>query len=132
MFDVSCGCTVKGNVPDLSGHTMLQLQKIAQEAVSNAIKHGKARNVSISLVNEEEQLALMIKNDGLPFSVPAGKQNRMGLRIMNYRASTIGATLDIKAANKSGTIVTCQLPLKNGSKPGRAMIPELESANAMP
>jgi hypothetical protein len=58
---------------------------------------------------------LTIKNDGLPFLQPAGARNRMGLRIMNYRASTIGATLEIKPLHKSGTLVTCALPLNHDS-----------------
>jgi hypothetical protein len=40
----------------------------------------------------------------------------MGLRIMNYRANTIGATFDIKPNHKNGTIVTCALPVKNGAR----------------
>ena len=101
--------------PELPEHTTLQLYKIAQEAVSNAIKHGKATQVTIGLHRQSEQLVMTIKNDGAPFAQPASK-NRMGLRIMNYRASTIGATVDIKPLEKGGTTVTCTLPLKNSPK----------------
>ena len=55
---------------------------------------------------------ITIKNDGLPFSPPAAAKNRMGLRIMNYRANTIGGHLEIKSPEKAGTVVTCSLPLK--------------------
>ncbi len=114
MFDIPCGLRTKGELPELPSHTTLQLYKIAQEAVSNAIKHGKARHVSISLLQENENLVLTIRNDGLPFAQPANAKDRMGLRIMNYRASTIGATLEIKPAEKAGTLVSCALPTKNG------------------
>jgi signal transduction histidine kinase len=117
MFEITCGFSTKGTVPDLQAHTMLQLYKIAQEAVSNAIKHGKATQVAIALAGQEDQLTLTIKNDGVPFAEPVVAKNRMGLRIMNYRANTIGAVLDIKPMNKSGTLVTCVLPIKNGPKP---------------
>jgi hypothetical protein len=40
----------------------------------------------------------------------------MGLRIMNYRANTIGAILEIKALDKSGTLVVCTVPVNNGSR----------------
>jgi hypothetical protein len=40
----------------------------------------------------------------------------MGLRIMNYRANTIGATLEILPQEKSGTLVTCTLPLRSSPK----------------
>jgi len=117
MFDIPCGLSFKGALPELPSHTTLQLYKIAQEAVSNAIKHGKARRVSIGLSHENQNLLMTIRNDGLPFSQPASAKGRMGLRIMNYRASTIGATLEIKAVDKAGTLVCCALPTNNEHKP---------------
>jgi len=117
MFDIPCGFNLRGALPQLPSDTTVQLYKIAQEAVSNAIKHGKARHVSIALlVQENEHLVLTIKNDGLTFSQPVNAKDRMGLRIMNYRASTIGATLEIKPAEKAGTLVCCEVPIKNGHK----------------
>jgi signal transduction histidine kinase len=115
MFQLPCGFTVKGVVPELPHDTTLQLYKIAQEAVSNAIKHGKPSHVDILLTNGDDELMLSIKNDGLPFAEPANAKDRMGLRIMNYRANTIGALVEIKPQRGSGTIVTCALPLKNGA-----------------
>jgi len=116
LFDIPCGCNVKGSLPELPSHTTVQLYKIAQEAVSNAIKHGKARQVNIRLAKQNEHVVMTIRNDGLPFSQPQSSKNRMGLRIMNYRASTIGAILEIKPIEKSGTLVTCTLPVDNGHR----------------
>jgi len=123
MFDLSCKFNVKGAIPALPEHTTMQLYKIAQESVSNAIKHGKATCVAIGLTRNGEHLVMTVKNDGLPFSAEAQHKNRMGLRIMNFRANTIGASLEIEPDNNTGTIVTCALPVKNGSRamrPGRA------------
>jgi hypothetical protein len=53
---------------------------------------------------------LQIRNDGVPFPVDREPSKRMGLRIMNFRARTIGGTLDIRANGNSGTIVTCTVP----------------------
>jgi signal transduction histidine kinase len=114
MFSIPCDFAAKGTVPALPDHTTLQLYKIAQEAVSNAIKHGKATEVSLGLARSAARLTLTIKNDGLPFSPPPVPTKRMGLRIMNYRANTIGASLEIKPLNRSGTLVTCGLSLKGG------------------
>lgn len=119
LFGISCSLSIKGGLPELPPNTAAQLYKIAQEAVSNAIKHGKATQVVISLTRHNNQLVITVKNDGLPFSQPAHAKNRMGLRIMNYRASTIGATLDIKPLDKSGTLVSCVLPIKSDSKLGQ-------------
>ncbi len=118
MFEIPCAFSIKGALPELPQHTMIQLYKIAQEAVSNAIKHGKASQVSVSLVKQQDQLVLTIKNDGLPFCQPTNK-NRMGLRIMNYRASTINGTLEIKPLDKSGTVVTCCVPIDGAKVPRR-------------
>jgi signal transduction histidine kinase len=115
MFGITCALSVKGALPELPKHSTIQLYKIAQEAVSNAIKHGKATEVLVSLVKSGDKLVLTIRNNGLPFSQPATAKNRMGLRIMNYRANTIGASLEIKPQEKHGTIVTCYLLVKNGT-----------------
>jgi len=116
MFGIPCQCTVKGEIPLLPENASAQFYKIAQEAVSNAIKHGKASCVWISVTASAQKLIVTIKNDGIPFSPPANPKARMGLRTMNYRANTIGATFEIKPNQKNGTIVTCVLPVKNGAK----------------
>src|SRR5438046_9740163 len=99
----------------------MHLYKISQEAVSNAIKHGKATHVSITLGNEGYTLRLSIENDGAPFAPPTSK-HRLGLRIMHYRANSISATLDIKRGEKAGTSVTCILPLETPGKWARRQI----------
>jgi signal transduction histidine kinase len=128
MFDIPCAFSAKGVMPGMPENTLLQLQKITQEAVSNAIKHGKATQVAISVVTSADGLLLTIKNDGLPFSVPETARNRMGLRIMKYRANTIGAKLEIKAKGKNGTTVTCSLPATNGAGLGQALASSRDKA----
>jgi len=119
MFGIPCECTLKGEIPPLPENTSAQFYKIAQEAISNAIKHGKASCVWISVTTSQQKLVVTIKNDGIPFSPPANPKARMGLRTMNYRANTVGATFEIKPNQKNGTIVTCVLPLKIAAKHGR-------------
>jgi signal transduction histidine kinase len=131
MFDTPCVLTVKGSVPALPGNITLQLHKIAQEAVSNAIKHGQARQVSISLLKKNGHLILTIKNDGLPFNQPDPSKNRMGLRIMNYRANTIGAVLEVKPSEQSGTVVTCAVPISNGTAKDRRAPASAPAAEAI-
>ncbi len=116
MFGIPCVFALKGELPELAGNVTMQFYKIAQEAISNAIKHGKATQLSISIHRGTDKLLLTVKNDGAPYSPPIDAKNRMGLRIMNYRANTIGAEFEIKPNQKNGTIVTCALPFKNGTK----------------
>jgi signal transduction histidine kinase len=116
MFDIPCAFNSKGALPELPQYTTMQLYKIAQEALSNAIKHGRASQVGIGLVKHHANLVMTVKNDGRPFTPATDSKTHMGLRIMNYRANTIGASLEIKPLEKSGTLVTCALPIKNGAK----------------
>jgi two-component system, NarL family, sensor histidine kinase UhpB len=111
LFAITCRFKVDGEIPPLEPHTVGELYKIAQEAVTNAIKHGKAKKVGISLTNGSDRLVLTIQNDGLPFPDLQSHSTGMGLRIMNYRASLIGASLEVKGIAK-GTRVTCSMPLE--------------------
>jgi two-component system, NarL family, sensor histidine kinase UhpB len=111
LFAITCRFKVDGEIPPLEPHTVGELYKIAQEAVTNAIKHGKAKKVGISLTNGSDRLVLTIQNDGLPFPDLNSQSTGMGLRIMNYRASLIGASLEVKGIGK-GTRVTCSMPLE--------------------
>ncbi len=129
MFGLPCTLVIKDELPPLPANTTMQFYKIAQEAISNAVKHGKATKVWITAASVGDKLVLTVKNDGLPFSLPEGKKNRMGLRIMRYRANTVGATFDIKPNQKNGTVCTCTLPLTKGAvvKPANGAEPPLNA-----
>jgi signal transduction histidine kinase len=112
LFKISCRYKAEGPLPSLESTIASQLYKIAQEAVTNAIKHAKAKSVSISLANGSGAIILTVHNDGLPFPNLKGSSPGMGLRIMNYRASLIGASLEIKGDGPRGTRLICSLPLE--------------------
>ncbi len=111
-FNISCTFKADGIPPSLEPHAVVQFYKIAQEAVTNAIKHGKADRVGIKVANGDGHLVLTIQNNGKPFPDMRSRSTGMGLRIMNYRANLLGASLDVKAKGPDGTLVTCSLPLK--------------------
>jgi signal transduction histidine kinase len=119
LFSISCRFEAQGRIPSLEPAVVGQLYKIAQEALTNAIKHGKARRVGISLSNGGASVILKIRNDGLPFPDLKSRSTGMGLRIMNYRASLIGATLEVGGRSPRGTLVTCSLPLEAKEAPLR-------------
>jgi PAS domain S-box-containing protein len=112
LFGISCRVTLEGPTPALDSSMVTQLYKIAQEALTNAIKHGKAKRVAIHLVNASDKLSLTIQNNGLPFPDLESHATGMGLRIMNYRSSLIGGSLEIKGMGSRGTVVICTLPLE--------------------
>jgi signal transduction histidine kinase len=86
------------------------LFRIAQEALSNAIRHGEATGITISLTSTHHRLTLAIIDDGVGLSVTPEESTGMGLHIMNYRARMIGATLQAERHAARGTIVRCILP----------------------
>ena len=112
LFRISCRFEGNGPIPPLDSNMASQLYKIAQEAVTNAIKHAKAKSVGIRLANGSGGIVLTVQNDGLPFPSLEGSSTGMGVRIMNYRANLIGATLKINGTGPSGTAVVCSLPLE--------------------
>lgn len=118
LFSISCRFHVAGEIAPLKPNVVSQLYKIAQEAVTNAVKHGKAKEVQIDLSNGSGKIVLTIHNSGVPFPELKSRHAGMGLRIMNYRASVIGASLEVKGTKPGGTRVTCSLPPLQDREPG--------------
>jgi signal transduction histidine kinase len=94
--------------------TATHLYLIAQEAVTNAIRHGRARQlvIRLALYAHGGELTVRDNGSGLVPVAPAdsGEQDGdgQGLRIMRYRADVIGGTLDVSPAADGGTRVTCR------------------------
>ena len=87
-----------------------QIYRIVQEAITNAIKHGKATNINIKLRLTKKGTVLSIENNGLDFPKLSPRSKGLGLKIMKYRTDLIGGSLDIRKGDKDGTIVTCTFP----------------------
>ena len=102
-------CSFVGSGPDLelSSNAAIHLFRIAQEAVSNAVKHGRARRVIIALDTANGSSSLRVSDDGVGFFLPAGERKGMGLNTMRYRARMIGGELEIHPNTPSGTTVIC-------------------------
>ncbi len=112
LFHIQCKFCCDEAVLVNSQATATHLFRIAQEATNNAIKHGQASKVLITLKNSDEGVILSIRDNGIgiPRELPATKG--MGMQIMNHRAEVIGAWLTICRAGKRGTVVTCTLPTR--------------------
>ena len=87
------------------------LYRIAQEAIGNAVKHGQAKTIVVSLKALNQELILTVKDNGVGFSQDGRATEGMGLRIMEYRADMIGAMLRIDSFKGDGTTVACRLRL---------------------
>jgi signal transduction histidine kinase len=101
---------VSGHMPRLrDSRITTQMYRITQEAVTNAVRHAKADTLTIRLERRKGQLRLRVADDGIGITQRASKSSGLGLRIMRYRAASIGAELVIRHARSGGTIVTCTL-----------------------
>ena len=113
LFRMSCRFECDSPVlihdPATAGH----LYRIAQEAVGNAIKHGKARNILIRLDASEEGTVLSIKDDGLGLPEPLPANRGLGLRIMAHRTAMIGGVFRAGRAVPGGTVVTSEFQVKS-------------------
>ena len=103
--------------------TATNLYRIAQEAVNNALKHGRAKRIDLRLTARADQVELSVANNGCPLPPAPSVTGGIGLHLMRYRAEAIGARLTIKSGKDKGVRVTCILPRKkqeNMTSPARA------------
>lgn len=99
------------NVADrLAPAHAVQLANIAREALSNSLRHGNPRNVSISLRREEQAIVLEVADDGIGFDPDRPARSGVGLPSMITRAGEAQGTLQIKSSPGHGTRITVRLP----------------------
>lgn len=110
--DVHCQFNSRRAVRIGDDTVALHLYRIAQEAVTNAVKHSGAENIVISFDRDGDQMCLTIGDDGK--GMPKRKRHKgLGLHIMKYRANALGGTLQVESGQRGGTTVTACLPGKS-------------------
>ncbi len=117
-FRTPCLCEVDASIAIQNNDIEAHLFRIAQEAVNNALRHGKPSKVKLSLqhVNQTE-CELRIEDDGAGLKkTKGGKPGGIGVRVMDYRANLIGARLTVKAKPRRGVVVICRFPYEPGKK----------------
>lgn len=117
-FRTPCQCDVDAGIAIQNNDIEAHLFRIAQEAVNNALRHGKPSEVKLSLQHvSQTECELRIEDDGAGLKkTKGGQHNGIGVRVMDYRANLIGARLTIKAKPRRGVIVTCRFPYEPGKK----------------
>lgn len=105
---VICRCDCPRSLR-LEENVAVNLYRIAQEAVTNSVKHAKANEIVISLERTHGAIVLSVSDDG------EGKSRRgsgLGTHIMQYRARAAGGTLAVESSRGRGTTVTCRVAVK--------------------
>ena len=112
LYGIACEVTLPETLRDrLSPMHANELYRIAQEAVTNAVRHGRATQATIEGRILGGRFLLTVTDDGAGFVTPAPESPSMGLRIMQYRARTLGGSLTVTRRRDGGTSVVCACPL---------------------
>jgi signal transduction histidine kinase len=112
LHSINCTFEAKGVALKYHETAAMHLYRIAQEAINNATKHGKARNINISLNATKAVTTLRIADDGAGISRTVAPNRGMGINIMGYRARLTGGQLKIEEPERGGTVVLCTTPTR--------------------
>jgi signal transduction histidine kinase len=117
LHEINCSFESGGDACITNRDIATHLYRIAQEATSNAVRHGHASAVSIQLALDATQVILTVEDNGVGMdsNQPAG--TGMGLRSMRYRAGVLHGTMEISPVPTGGTRVCCRAPLSTTANP---------------
>lgn len=110
VFHIRCSYAGPETMPIKDELAGLHLYRIAQEAISNSVRHGKARKIGVVLETMEGRGLLTICDDGAGLSPSSSATAGIGLDTMRYRAVRIGGTLEVRLGKGGGTEVVCSFP----------------------
>jgi len=104
--EVECTLDINGSVESIPGETTSHLYQITQEAANNAIRHGHADRIAITLNIRDGHGDLSIRDNGSGIPIKAENGVGLGLRAMRYRAELIDGVLDVQSSD-TGSVITC-------------------------
>ena len=119
-FGVDCRFIWEDQITVETNVVATNLYRIAQESITNAIKHGAARHIEVRLCRNDDCVLLGVEDDGIGLREPIPSEAGIGLQIMRFRARQIDATLGFESIDQGGLKVTCAVKEKGQSwKPQR-------------
>ena len=117
LFKLHCRLARRPAVLVHDPATATHLYRIAQEAVTNAARHGHASHITILLSSSAGELLLSVNDDGCGMKETTGKHDGMGIRTMRYHAEAMGGSLEFRPRAEGGTTVTCKIPIPSQPEP---------------
>ena len=116
--------TVFAAVEKLAGDKRTVLYRVAQEALTNVVRHARASLVNVSIEKLRDGICMKIRDNGKSFQVErvlhAKKNKRLGVLGMRERMEMIGGSFNIESAPGKGTTISAQIPFTNGRARGGA------------
>jgi PAS domain S-box-containing protein len=111
-------CTFRSNLKDdqsLPAAVRQDLLRIAQEAISNALRHAKSTAISVNLRSDPPNLILQVKDNGCGITNEAEAREGFGFANMRARVKKLSGTLDVRTAPGRGTSIVVSVPLGAGT-----------------
>src|SRR5262249_17056844 len=110
--EVEINVRIEGDPTRLPGSIEMNLLRIGQEAVANAVKHGKARRITIELSYASSEVRLRVQDDGSGFAVEQGSPSgHFGLLDMRERAQSMGSLLKVQSEPGHGSCISVDVPV---------------------
>src|SRR5437762_14162928 len=110
IWKTPCRLEVKPSFHVENDSAAAQLYRIAREAVINANKHARAREIVITLERSRQGMVMRVRDNGVGFPKESELKHGLGLHIMKYRAQMIDGRLEVDSPKRRGTCVSCYLP----------------------
>jgi PAS domain S-box-containing protein len=107
LFNIKCELICEGRIVIRDKITAIQLYRIIQEAIHNAVKHGKATEIKISILRKEKSIVFAVIDNGTGDLQHLSRKKGLGMRIMQYRANTINASLEFLQNYGGGLKLLC-------------------------
>jgi signal transduction histidine kinase len=113
ILNVTVDSTIKWEL--VSNSIKINLYRIIQEALQNINKYANANNIKVELKKEEDNLILIVSDDGVGFNVKTAKKG-IGLQNILFRANECEGVVDIQSKKDNGTTITLTVPIEEKNK----------------
>lgn len=113
--DLVCSVSVEGEVAEDPATSAIEaaLYRMAQELVTNVVRHAQAMTLSVALERDASQWMLMVQDDGVGFNSKAESISGMGIRGVRERAEILGGHVDVNSLPGAGTSITVRIPVQS-------------------
>lgn len=109
-FKVSVSVELPRRLPAHNSEQIIHVFRIAQEAVTNAIRHGNARSIRLVITASTREIRMDVVDDGDGFLEPTARREGIGIHIMRYRAGVLGGRLEFENRSSRGAVVRLVYP----------------------
>ena len=109
LYDLDVVLDLDGPLDATPSDIALHFYRIAQEAIANAARHGRARRVAVTLRRTDRTVRLSVADDGIGFDPKASDRVGLGLRTMRHRARLVGASFSVESTRGQGTTISAEV-----------------------